>query len=145
MTNFIWQLIQGREFITNCHFYLFLLPLFHPFNLGRSQSTSTLVHQRTYTMAKYFTILVYVYKEKLLPIQGRKLKSPTDNSGKRIHDQGYNQIYLSSNVLKGIYNFPPFFLFSILPHYFFPVFPFDFSSLFLIFLFLSPPPKGGER
>ena len=47
MTNFIWQLIQGREFTTNCSFYIFFLPLFHPFNLGWSQSTCTYIGSST--------------------------------------------------------------------------------------------------
>ena len=44
MTNFIWQLIQGREFTTNCSFNFFFLPLFHPLNFGCSQNLPVQLH-----------------------------------------------------------------------------------------------------
>ena len=73
MTNFIWQLIQGREFTTNCSFYFFFLPLFHPLNLGCSQSTCLYIGSLTNLHYDPTCTICIFHKEKLLSIQGRKL------------------------------------------------------------------------
>ena len=141
MSNFIWQLIQGREFTTNYSFYfLFLLP-FHPFNHGRSQSTSTLVGWFINKRTLWPNMLQYVCvqremapnsgKEISAPqiIQGREFTTRSSKTGYIPTQQGYYR-FTSNYLCKRIHNFsfPSFIPFFVHPRFRFP-------SLSLWFLF----------